>query len=79
MTTNGEREWQVMGFLVQLTVPRDWDVERVERDLAASIGFGHPTIQIIYDNPCGRPETTIPFLPDVRPETTVSVKPDAGL
>jgi len=35
---------QVHAFLVAVTVPDHWDIERSRRELATSIGFGRPEI-----------------------------------
>jgi hypothetical protein len=39
-----ERKMQKLGFLVELIVPEDTEIEEARRELANSVGFGRPTV-----------------------------------
>lgn len=42
---------RVMGFYVQVIVTNNMDEERVEKEIATSIGFGHPQVTHLFNFP----------------------------
>lgn len=42
---------RIMGFFVRVIVTDDMEAEKVEREVAHSIGFGHPQVTYLFDYP----------------------------